>query len=43
LDAVPEQWDEVTFEELHNVFLAWMERLQCIIQKGGEPHKLIEI
>jgi len=36
LDAVTELWDEVTFEELQNVFLAWMERLQWVIQNGGE-------
>jgi len=36
LDAVTELWDEVTFEELQNVFLAWMERLQWVIQNSGE-------
>jgi hypothetical protein len=28
LDVVTEVWDEVTFEESQNIFLAWMERLQ---------------
>jgi hypothetical protein len=28
LDAVTEVWDEITFEESQNIFLAWMERLQ---------------
>jgi hypothetical protein len=28
LDAFTELWDAVTFEELQNVFLGWMERLQ---------------
>jgi hypothetical protein len=28
LDEVTERWDEVTVEELQNVFLGWMERLQ---------------
>jgi hypothetical protein len=36
LDAFTELWDAVTFEELQNVFLAWMERLQCVVQNGGE-------
>jgi hypothetical protein len=25
LNAVPELWDEVIFEELQNIFLAWAE------------------
>jgi hypothetical protein len=36
LDSVTGQYDDVTFEELQNVFLAWMERLQCVIQNNGE-------
>jgi len=39
LDAVPELCDEVTFEELENVFLAWMEQLPWIIQNGREHVK----
>jgi hypothetical protein len=36
LDAGAELGDEDTFEELQNIFLAWMERLQSVIQNGGE-------
>jgi hypothetical protein len=36
LDAVTKLWNEVTFEELQNVFLAWMGRLQWVIQNGRE-------
>jgi hypothetical protein len=28
LDAARELWDDVAFENLQNVFLGWMERLQ---------------
>jgi hypothetical protein len=27
-DALPGLWDDISFEELQNVFLAWMGRLQ---------------
>jgi hypothetical protein len=36
LHAVAERWDQVTFEQLQNLFVAWMERLQGAIQNGGE-------
>jgi hypothetical protein len=36
LDAATELWDAVTFEDLQNVFLTWMERLQWAIQNGRE-------
>jgi hypothetical protein len=36
LDEVTKRWDEITFEELQNIFLGWMERLQWVIQNGGE-------
>jgi hypothetical protein len=36
LDALTERWDEVTFQELQNIFLTWVGRLQWIIQNGGE-------
>jgi hypothetical protein len=36
LEKVTELWDEVAFEELQNVFLAWMERLQRVIRNDGE-------
>jgi hypothetical protein len=36
LDMVTELWDEVTLEELQNVFLAWMERLQQALRNNGE-------
>jgi hypothetical protein len=36
LDAISELWDEITFEELQTIFLAGMERLQWVIQNGGE-------
>jgi hypothetical protein len=36
LAAVTEQWNESIFEELQNILLAWMERLQSVIQNGEE-------
>jgi hypothetical protein len=36
VDAVPELWDDVTFEDLQNPFPVWMKRLQRVIQNGTE-------
>jgi hypothetical protein len=36
LDTLAERWDEDILKELQHTFLAWMERLQCVIQNGRE-------
>jgi hypothetical protein len=36
LDAATKRRDEITFEELPNVVLTWMERLQLAIQDSGK-------
>jgi hypothetical protein len=36
IEALTNLWDSVTFEELHSVFLNWIERLEWVIRYSGE-------
>ena len=36
IEALTNLWDSVTFEELHSVFLNWIERLEWVIRHSGE-------
>jgi hypothetical protein len=36
LDAITENWNELTFEDIQRVFHNWMERLIWVIANSGE-------
>jgi hypothetical protein len=35
-DAIPEVWDELTFDEVQSVFHNWPSRHVWVIENGGE-------